>query len=627
MSGILCVWQSQTSTPWQAMLDDLTVLGSDGRGDWHDPLVGLKIGRTQCFNTPESVEEPPIVEAEGCILAWDGRLDDRDSLLGGRSASISDAQLIIESYRRWGSDCIRQLTGEFAFVLWDASQALLLAGCDVTGGRTIAYYWDGRTLLLSSRLLTLLHHPQVDHQLDELYLAHGLWGSLSQPADITPFANLKRLQPGWALILRSGKLQQRQIAAFTAPDFYPPAKPEASYEQFWYLLNQAIRDRLRTRHRMCVTLSGGLDSTTVAVSLLQHLPAIDAFSMVTDCFPEFDERESIEAFLQHYAQVRWHSIQCDAAWALSEPWHQLSIPDDPLIPCTTAMNLHMMQQIQASGYGLVFDGEGGDELFCETLPDLVQIGAWRSIIQRLKSDSHWRSTFWYTFILPLLSQRWQAKWFARCQRRVNPLPAWIASAYAQTVTMQTVLQQHYAGFLPNNLVDGINWSLSSGYSIASKQLFRVLQADHRLEFTSPFLDRRLIEFAIQLHPSLHHYLDYTKIFLRQVNQTTLPDTVRWRPKENYFDPVKYAGLGKGETVLHLLEQLKVLPFVQDRINIEQVEAHLLHYRQGYQEAYQPGHPYCNGEANALYGLFSFVNWFHYVNDRYLCRRIPLKEQI
>ncbi len=36
MSGILGVWNSQSPTPWQKMLDALSVLGSDAKGDWHD---------------------------------------------------------------------------------------------------------------------------------------------------------------------------------------------------------------------------------------------------------------------------------------------------------------------------------------------------------------------------------------------------------------------------------------------------------------------------------------------------------------------------------------------------------------------------------------------------------------
>jgi asparagine synthase (glutamine-hydrolysing) len=233
MSGILGVWNSQKFTPWEKMLADLEILGGDNKGDWHNIEVELSLGRTQFYNTPESCQEAPVVTSEGCVLVWDGRLDDRESLLSGRPASITDAQLIIESYRRWGENCLSHLVGEFVFILWDASSDLLLVGCDVVGGRTLAYYWDGLTLLLSSRVLTLLHHPQVSKQLDELYLAHTVCDFWAHPPGITPFTSIQRLRPGFALVLKSGQLQQRRITQLSAPHHYEsPQNPEIYYENF-----------------------------------------------------------------------------------------------------------------------------------------------------------------------------------------------------------------------------------------------------------------------------------------------------------------------------------------------------------------------------------------------------------
>lgn len=623
MSGILGVWNSQTPTPWQKMLDDLTVLGSDGKGDWRDRLdhgskddrtIDLSLGRTQFYNTPESAHEAPVVQSEGCVLVWDGRLDDRESLLGGRPSSTTDAQLIIESYRRWGEDCLRHLIGEFVFILWDASRELLLVGCDVMGGRTIAYYWDGQTLLLSSRVLTLLHHPQVSKKLDELYLAHTICDFWAHPPGITPFADIKRLLPGYALILRSGQLQQRQIAKLAVPEGYEsPKSPEIYYEKFWHLLNQSVKDRLRSYRPVCTTLSGGLDSTTVTVSLLNHLPKVDAFSIVTDIFPEFDERKPIESFLQRYPQVKWHEVNCDNAWVLSEPWEQLPVTDDPLVTCSVPMNLQLMEQMQKQGFGLVFDGEWGDELFYTTLQDLARVGSWQSVLQHLKSDKRWHSTLWWEFVLPHLPKYWQAKWFARGQRKLNPLPSWITPTYAQKPQTQVALQQYFESYLCINLVQGITVAREYGVAVGSKRVYQLLRSAHQLESTSPLQDRRLVEFAISLHPSLQNDRVHGKVFLRKANQATLPADVLWRPKENYFDPLKYAGLAKGHQAVKLLEEVKNYPFLQEIIDHEKLETSLITYRHKYSESYCKGEPLLNHLANELYVSLTFINWYSQVN--------------
>jgi asparagine synthase (glutamine-hydrolysing) len=608
MSGILGVWNSQKPTPWEKMLGDLTVLGSDAKGDWHDREVGLSLGRTQFYNTPESVLEAPVVQSEGCVLVWDGRLDDRESLLAGRSG-ITDAQLIIESYRCWGEDFLNHLIGEFVFILWDASRDLLLVGCDVVGGRTLAYYWDGKTLLLSSRVLTLLYHPQVSKELDELYLAHTICDLWAHPPGITAFADIKRLRPGFALILRAGQLQQRQIAKLSAPKRYEsPKSPEVYYEKFWYLLDRSVKDRLRSYRSVCTTLSGGLDSTTVTVSLLNHLPKIDAFSIVTNVFPEFDERQPIESFLQRYPQVNWHEVNADRFWALSEPWERLPVTDDPLVSCTLSVDLQVMEQMQNLGFGLVFDGVWGDMLFRTTLQDLAQAGSWQQVLEHLKSQKRLHSALWREFVLPCLPQYWQAKWFARLRRKSNPLPPWITPTYAQKSQTQIAIQQTVESSLPKTLLQGVTLAMEHVGLVGNSQAYKLLSSVYHLEATSPLQDRRLAEFAISLHPSLQNDLVHKKVFLRQANQLSLPEDVLWRPKDNYFDPLKYAGIGKGHQALKLLAQSNRSSLLQKIIDFSNLESSLGNYRLKYTEDEPQDHVSSTYMANKLYIVLEFFNW-------------------
>lgn len=613
MSGILGVWNSQKFTPWEKMLADLEILGGDNKGDWHNIEVELSLGRTQFYNTPESCQEAPVVTSEGCVLVWDGRLDDRESLLSGRPASITDAQLIIESYRRWGENCLSHLVGEFVFILWDASSDLLLVGCDVVGGRTLAYYWDGLTLLLSSRVLTLLHHPQVSKQLDELYLAHTVYDFWAHPPGITPFTSIQRLRPGFALVLKSGQLQQRRITQLSAPHHYEsPQNPEIYYEKFWHLLNQSVKDRLRTHLPVATTLSGGLDSTTVTISLLNHLPSVDAVSIVTEVFPEFDERQPIQSFLHHYPQVKWHEVNCDRAWTFSEPWEQLPVTDDPVVPATLPMNLQVMQQMQKLKFGIVFDGEGGDELFNDnlSLQELGQAGNWLRVLQILLTQSRWYSTLWREFGLPRLPKSWQFKWMTIKQRKFSPIPPWVNPAYTQKLQTQQALQQHFeATNLSSGFAQNLMFGRESSSFVGAIQIYRLLGYAYRLEYVSPFLDQRLVQFALSLPPILQNDLVHEKIFLRQSNQRKLPEDLLWRPKENYFDPLKCTGLSQGHQALELLEQIPNCSCLQEIIDIKQVETCLKGYRQG--------ESLSNDLINKIVALLAFVNWHQRVESHYV----------
>lgn len=617
MSGILGVSHSQQPVPWKKMLDDLNVLGSDSKGDWHDVNCGLSLGRTQFFNTPESRQENPVVEYQGCILVWDGRIDQREPLLANRQG-VTDAQLLIESYRRWGVDCLKHLMGEFVFILWDASNDLLFVGCDTLGGRTLAYYWDGQTLLLSSRVLTLLHHPQVSHRFNHNYIAHTVCGSLAHPPGITAFKDISRLLPGSALILRQGKLRSLKVAQLDQPEQYlSPKSPEVIYEEFWYLLNRATQDRLRSCHPAYSTLSGGLDSSTVTISLLNQQQRIKAFSLVTQKYPLFDESESIEAFLQQYPQVDWEGINCDHAWALSEPWDNLPVVDDPFVTCALPMNLLTMEIASEQGFGVEFSGVWGDE-FCYTLwGDQLKARNWQLFRDTLKSSKGWHSFWWRNFLLPALPPSWQTRWKAkRFQPGEYNLPQWLTPAYLNSPEISTAIKQHFRSSLVKNRSQAIEKYLTESGSVGMTQLYRLLSSVYRIESVSPFGDRRMIEFSSSIHPSLHVDDQYEKIFLRRVNQNTLPDKVRLKPKNNCFDPLQYAGLGQGEQPLPILEQAEKHPYLQSIIDFTQLRQTITQYRHQYRQEYTPGEYFHDDLGNKIQACLYFFDWVSRVEKSY-----------
>ena len=609
MSGILGVWQSKKPTPWSKMLEDLQVLGQDGMGEWHDSDIGLSLGRTQLFNTPESAQESPVVQYEGCVLVWDGRIDDRESLLAGRN-NVTDAQLLIESYRRWGIDCIQHLIGEYVFILWDESQDLLFVGCDGLGRRTVAYFWDGETLLVSSRVLTLLLHSQVSKYIDPVYVAHTVEGSYAHPSGMTAFRDIQRLRPGYALTLQSGQLQQHQVYRLEEPkEHLSPDSAEDCYEKFWYLLNKVTKDYLRSYRKPYTTLSGGLDSSTVTVSLLHHLPEVAAFSVTTDTYPEFDETEPIQAFLQRYPQVAWHPIDCSDAWSFTEPWDELPAVDDPFITCALPMNLRTMKQAQQQGYGLEFSGVWGDE-FCYTLlGDQIQAGNWKLLWQQFRDSPRRYSFLWRQFLFPSLPVSWRNLWISRRVEPLRTLPPWLNSTFAESPEIKQAAIQKAQSSLFNTKVSAIRHYNEIGGCVGMNELYKLLAAQYQVEAVEPFSDRRMIEFGNQIHHSLHMDDTYEKIFLRRANRNTLPDKVRFKPKENYFDPLKYAGIGEGKQPLEIVSQAQNRSYLASIIDFQKLSKSLHQYRDNYRQNYVAWGDVDNVTSDRLLNSLNFCQWF------------------
>src|ERR1051326_6865589 len=74
--------------------------------------------------TPEEDFEMQPLHLGPNIITFDGRLDNRQELFAftgiGPSSDISDPELILKGYERFGDQIFTRLVGEFALVLWSA---------------------------------------------------------------------------------------------------------------------------------------------------------------------------------------------------------------------------------------------------------------------------------------------------------------------------------------------------------------------------------------------------------------------------------------------------------------------------------------------------------------------------
>src|ERR671914_926800 len=69
---------------------------------------------------------------------------------GHRFATGSDCEAIVHAYEESGPECVRQLNGLFAFVLWDARRQRLVAARDEFGIKPLYWWSDGTRLAIAS---------------------------------------------------------------------------------------------------------------------------------------------------------------------------------------------------------------------------------------------------------------------------------------------------------------------------------------------------------------------------------------------------------------------------------------------------------------------------------------------
>ena len=260
-----------------AMLAAMTHSGADV-ASWTD--AGVSLGRRCAAGdgaTPRGVPAP-APDVPGTVVVADARLDDRDTLCGALGlppaarAAHDDRALIAKAYRRWGADCPRHLLGDYAFAVWDAAKRTLFCARDHVGARPFYYAETRRGFVFASAIEAVLAGPDVGRELDEFTV--GMWlmrRDAELPATSTFFQAVRRLPPGHGLVVTNGAVR---LQRYWRPEDVPRAAPASDddyAEEFLALYSRAVKDRLCGPGRIGVHLSGGLDSSSVAVLAAREL--------------------------------------------------------------------------------------------------------------------------------------------------------------------------------------------------------------------------------------------------------------------------------------------------------------------------------------------------------------------
>ncbi len=173
----------------QGMTAAMANRGPDAISHWSAQTVAL--GHCMLRTTPESLDEkqPLANEEESIVLVLDGRLDNWEELRvdflgrGVRLGDKTDAELVLRAYEIWGTDCLSQIEGDFAFVVWDARKRSVFCACNQTGIKTLHFHQDEQRFVFASEPGPISQLPGVPEVFNEELVAEYLsidWQSLDQ---------------------------------------------------------------------------------------------------------------------------------------------------------------------------------------------------------------------------------------------------------------------------------------------------------------------------------------------------------------------------------------------------------------------------------------------------------------
>lgn len=473
--------------------------------------------------------------------------------LGHSFRSHSDTEVILASYREWGTDCLSRFNGMFAFLLHDSLEQKLFAARDRFGVKPL-YYWISPTgdIAFASEIkqFTLLPgwKARMNGQRVYDFLA---WGVSDHTAE-TMFADVFQLRGGEMLSLdvrqvidqKASPLPRKQLLHATwyrltpAPFSGTMADAAAGFRE---KLLDSVRLRLRADVTVGSCLSGGLDSSSIVCLMNRILEEQSAtelqktFSACSDV-SRFDERKWIDTVVTATsvdAKYVYPSLSrlFDESPAIT--WHQ----DEPFGSTSIYAQWNVFRLASENGVKVMLDGQGADELlagyhsfFGPRLADLLRSGNFVSFckeiseLQRIHGYSLRQSLENLAHVL--LPEPVKDLASRVLKRKTYNNPEWLDSRKIGCRHQNPLL-----GVETGSLNSVRDFSVALLTSMNLQMLLHWEDRDsmgHSIESRVPFLDYRLVEFALGLPDEYKISAGITKRVLREGMSGILPDAIRDR---------------------------------------------------------------------------------------------------
>jgi asparagine synthase (glutamine-hydrolysing) len=557
--------------------------------------------------------------------------------LGHVFLTKSDTEVLLNSYRQWGTSCLERFNGQWAFALWDSQDNTFLLARDRWGVRPLFYSFlpDGQTMLFASEIKALLADERVSRQWDfealrDIFIC---WASES---DRTALKSIQQVPPGSYLFIKDGKCRICQWWEVEySPDHIEWDRTQQSWcEEIRETLTAACKIRLRADVPVGAYLSGGLDSSIISLlTLRQHQNQLKTFSISFED-AEFDESHFQRMMAEHLgtdhkvSYVRQQTIAKSFKQAI---WHT----ETPIYRTAPVPMMHLSRLARDSGITVVLTGEGSDELFGgygHFKEDKIRRfwarnpgSRWRKrLLEHLESDiprtgSRTRA-FWYAFyqvglektesagyshhirwrngmsLLPMMSDQALAGLFPAGDSVRNAARSVLDNGY-WVESVEATVPAGFERWLP--LSRAQYWEtrqLLSGYLLSS-QGDRMAMASS-VEGRYPFLDVNVYELARRLPPDLKLRALIEKYILRKTFAAALPRHVVERTKNPYRAPeaasffcqeskdqvlesfqdeaIKRRGLFDPEAMRKLCQRVEHSPELAARDNMAMVLAYSTH---------------------------------------------------
>lgn len=351
------------------MLNAVIHRGPDHSDIFADGVCGMGHSRLSIVDQDERSNQPFSCPNKRYYIVFNGQIYNfkqlREELGQEHFRTSGDTEIVLLAFIKWGKDFLNKLNGMFALCIYDSWERKLFLARDRFGEKPLYFAVVGNKFYFSSEMKGITASKNFSSILnEEAFLMEIADPAYSESQSDTYIKNIKRVLQGHLVEVEfNGSVNEfkwwnywENRSKVTIPNTF-----EGKKDYFKELLSDSVKIRIGEGVSNAITVSGGLDSSTLFL-ILKNFSTENDFSSFIGQVPFGNLDESKYAFdVIKDSGIRNYTIQM-LPYNLEKRFSETIKAIEHVTTGPQVMMSELYSSQAKNGIKVSIDGHGGDEL-------------------------------------------------------------------------------------------------------------------------------------------------------------------------------------------------------------------------------------------------------------------------
>ena len=468
---------------------------------------------------------------DGYLINFDGRLDNREKLLSslGSSNQISDANLVLVAFRKWGKDFIKHLVGQFSIVIHDLQKDQIYLGRDHLGTIPLYYYYKDGLLIYGTEPRFILPSKNIQKRIDSSRIKSFVLKS-EDFYEKTYFKDLQKVKPAHLLVISNETIEDERYFSFKYDPHRKLIPTDSDWiENFETILLSKVSAHSSGLQKVGLSLSGGLDSNSILGLLTSseveeiHCYYARFIDLKGEDYKNSDEDYFVNS-INKSNKVKINNVDIPEIDVIKEINNSQKGKPEPDYDATRHIQTRVNQRCKEDGCNIIFTGFDGDLIVShgyEKIYSDVRKGKINEAYKEYKKDRELKNIKFSTFdFFRRFVLRMYTPYFIKHIYKAlkHDLISDNAAFFAKKELRGTISYAEHKRIFDTSGLKPLKHQSNIFNSFFWQHHFEMLDHDiayQGLEYRHPFMDKDMMAFCLQIPLHLKRKNGLNRYIMRQ----------------------------------------------------------------------------------------------------------------